>query len=183
MWNASGLMVCCFMRDIDPAALAAEVAGVDDRDVEERREELAALEPALVLVDGEHALEAHVPGELPEQALVGLEQHPASHAEIHGRASQTRECNDQRELGLKVANEFVVRRDQFASFSLGKSHIKAIIEAGSLLEDRQVVRRHAEDEHGDGGLVDGAEAASRRGSYHSPPRLLAAAAGYVFMRP
>ena len=42
---------------IDPAPLAAEVAGVDDRDVEERREELPALHPALVLVDRERALE------------------------------------------------------------------------------------------------------------------------------
>ncbi len=61
-------------RDIDPAALAAQVAGIDDRDVEERREELAALEAGFVPLDGEHALQAHVPGELPEETFIGFEE-------------------------------------------------------------------------------------------------------------
>ena len=76
---------------IDPAALAAEVAGVDDRDVQERREQLAAAQPPLVLVDRQGALEAHVVDELPEQPLVGFEQHALGELERreqgHGETS------------------------------------------------------------------------------------------------
>ena len=71
--TSSGSIASMLGGHIDPAALAAEVAAIDDRDVQERRKDLAALEPAFVLLDGEHALEAHVPGELPEQPLVGFE--------------------------------------------------------------------------------------------------------------
>ena len=66
---------------IDPAALAAQVAAVDDREVQKRREELAALEPAFVALHREHALDAEVPGELPEQALVGGAQYSRTHLE------------------------------------------------------------------------------------------------------
>jgi hypothetical protein len=69
---------------VHPAALAAEVAGVDDGDVQERREHLAALEPQLVPVDGQGGAEAHVVGELPQEALVGLDEHPLGHLQEHG---------------------------------------------------------------------------------------------------
>ncbi len=65
--------------DVHPAALAAQVAAVDDRDVEERREVFAALEAALVLLHGQHALPAHVPGQLPQEALVRFDQHSPGH--------------------------------------------------------------------------------------------------------
>ena len=61
--------------DVDPAALAAQLAAGDHRDEEERREIFAALQPALVLLDRQHALDAEVPGELPEQPRVGSVQH------------------------------------------------------------------------------------------------------------
>ena len=64
---------------VDPATLAAQVAAVDDRDVEEGRKHLALFQPAFVLLNGEHPLPAHVPDQLPEEALVGLEQDALSH--------------------------------------------------------------------------------------------------------
>ena len=86
--SASGLIVSCLARDVDPAALAAQIAAIDDGDVQERRKDLAALEPLLVLVDGEHALPAHVPGQLPQQTLVGFEQHAFGHFQKHGCTSR-----------------------------------------------------------------------------------------------
>ncbi len=64
---------------IDPAALAAQVAAIDDRDVQKRRKDLAAPQPPLVPLDRQHALEAHVPGQLPEEPLVGLQQQTLRH--------------------------------------------------------------------------------------------------------
>ena len=86
-------------RHIDPAALAAEVAAVDDRDVEERRKELAPLEPRLVLLHRAHALEAEIPGQLPEQPLVGFQQQAFGEAEVHRQlsfrcATNCWHCND-----------------------------------------------------------------------------------------
>src|SRR4051812_45499956 len=51
---------------INPAALATKVAGIEDRNVEKRREIFAALDAALELLDREHAFHAEVPGELPD---------------------------------------------------------------------------------------------------------------------
>ena len=41
--------------DVDPASLAAEVAGIDDREVEERREDDPAALSRLEALHGEHA--------------------------------------------------------------------------------------------------------------------------------
>src|SRR5262249_6881587 len=69
---------------IDPATLAAQVAAIDDRDIQERRKNLAPLQPALVLLDREHPLPAHIPGQLPEKALIGFEEHALGQLEQHG---------------------------------------------------------------------------------------------------
>src|SRR5262245_26252658 len=71
------------LRDIDPAALTAQIAAIDDRHIEKRRKYLAALEPAFVFFDGQHALQAHVPRELEEQALIGFEEHSLEETEVH----------------------------------------------------------------------------------------------------
>ena len=68
---------------IDPTALTAQVATVDDRDVDERRKELAPLHPAFESLNGQHPLEAKVVGELPQQALVSFEEEAFGHAKIH----------------------------------------------------------------------------------------------------
>ena len=52
--------------DVDPAALAAQLAARDYRDEEERREVLAALAPPLVQLDRAHALDPEVVDELRE---------------------------------------------------------------------------------------------------------------------
>ena len=56
---------------IHPAALATEVARVDDGKIEERGEVFAALDAPLELLDRQHPLHAEVPGELPQATLVG----------------------------------------------------------------------------------------------------------------
>jgi len=56
--------------DVHPAALAAQVAGIDDREVEERREVFATLHAPLEPLDRQHALHAEVPRRLPQAALV-----------------------------------------------------------------------------------------------------------------
>ena len=81
--HASRLDLLLLGRHIDPAALAAQVAAVGDRDVEKRGIELAACQPLLVLADRANAFESGIPSQFPEQALVRLEQHSFGHAEIH----------------------------------------------------------------------------------------------------
>jgi hypothetical protein len=78
-----GLNDLLLVGDIDPAALAAKVAGIDDGDIKERREKLTAFEAAFVPLDGEHALEAHVPRELPEETLVSFEKEAFRELEHH----------------------------------------------------------------------------------------------------
>src|SRR5581483_9252425 len=58
--------------DLDPAALAPQIAAVDDRDVQEGREVFAAGEPPLELLDRPDPLEPEVVAELPEDLRVGL---------------------------------------------------------------------------------------------------------------
>src|SRR5262249_41584349 len=57
--------------DVHPAALAAQVAGVDDREVEEGRKIFAAAQAALEALDGQHPLHAEIPHELTEQPRIG----------------------------------------------------------------------------------------------------------------
>src|SRR4029078_8407572 len=54
-------------RHIDPASLTAHVAHIDDRDVEKRREEFAALEPRFVPLHGADAFAPEIPRQLPQQ--------------------------------------------------------------------------------------------------------------------
>src|SRR5439155_13343884 len=78
--------------DIDPATLAAQVAAVDDRHVKERREVCPSFQTAFVSLDGQHAFPAHVPGQLPEQALIGFEQQALGHLQEHGSLSVRSGC-------------------------------------------------------------------------------------------
>src|SRR5205085_2385111 len=80
--------------DVDPATLAAEVAAIDDGDVEEGRKKFAALEPALVTLHGAHALKAHVVRQLPYEPLIRFQQHTFRHPQIH---RQTR-CKEYQEV-------------------------------------------------------------------------------------
>ena len=57
--------------DIHPAALAAQVAGVQDGEVEKRREELAVLNPLFEELDGADAFVTEVPKKFPEAPRVG----------------------------------------------------------------------------------------------------------------
>ena len=63
-----------FGSHVDPTTLAAEVATVDDRDVEKRRKELATCQSPFVLLNRPGAFEAKIPGQLPEQPLIGFGQ-------------------------------------------------------------------------------------------------------------
>lgn len=75
-----------FAGDVDPAALAAEVAGIDDRDVEERGEEFAAFEASFMFLDGAPAAEAGLVGEIPEEAFIGFEEEAFGEAKVHHEA-------------------------------------------------------------------------------------------------
>ena len=55
---------------IDPASLAAQVAGVDDRDVEERRKVLPLPKPALEPLHRQHSFHAEVPEKLTEATRI-----------------------------------------------------------------------------------------------------------------
>ena len=70
-------------RHVNPAALATQVAAVDDRNVKERGKELAPLQAAPVFHDRADPAQAHDPEELPGQTLVGLQQEPLGHLQIH----------------------------------------------------------------------------------------------------
>jgi len=70
-------------RHIHPASLATKITTVDDRDVDERREELAAFHLAFKPFDRQHSLEAEVVCQLPQQTFVGFKQQPFGHAQIH----------------------------------------------------------------------------------------------------
>jgi hypothetical protein len=71
--------------DIDPAALTAEVAGVDNGNVKKWRKIFAAAEAALEFLDREHSFEPEIPGELPQAALVGCSQGSIDEAREHVR--------------------------------------------------------------------------------------------------
>ena len=66
---------------IDPAPLAAQVAAIDDGDVEKRRKYFSFFQLALEALHGEHALESEVIGKLPEEPCI----HGAHHAIGEGR--------------------------------------------------------------------------------------------------
>src|SRR3989449_2091220 len=68
---------------IHPAALATEVARVDDGKIEERGEVFAALDAPLELLDRQHPLHAEVPDKLPQATLVGRAQDAAGKSGQH----------------------------------------------------------------------------------------------------
>jgi len=72
-------------RDVHPAALAAEVAGIEHGDVKERRKVLALFQPFFKPLHTPHPAPAEVVGKLPEQTLICLEQNPFGHSEVHKR--------------------------------------------------------------------------------------------------
>src|SRR5207245_7755473 len=104
-------------RHVDPATLAAQVAAIDDRHVQKRREHLPAPEPLLVLLHGKHALPPHVPGELPQEPLVGFKQKALGHFPVHRCLSLS--CARQRASGTWITN---ARR---AEISLSSNQAKA----------------------------------------------------------
>ena len=64
---------------LHPASLATEIATVDHRNVEERREIVALLDALLEFLDRAHAFVAEVIGELPENPLVDGGDHSLGH--------------------------------------------------------------------------------------------------------
>ena len=70
--------------DIDPAALAAEVAGVQDGDVEEGREELALLHALLVQHHRTRPLVAEIPADLRQAKRIDGAQDAGGEGEEHG---------------------------------------------------------------------------------------------------
>ena len=65
--------------DVYPAALALEVATVDDGNVEEGGEVFALFHPLFVKHDGAGSFDSEVPEEFPYEAFVGLEQNAFGH--------------------------------------------------------------------------------------------------------
>ena len=70
--------------DIHPAALAAQVAGVQDREVEEGRKIFTALDAALEFLDREQPLHAEIPHELSKQPRVGRAEDAEGELWKHG---------------------------------------------------------------------------------------------------
>src|SRR5687767_14882529 len=56
---------------VHPATLATEVAGVEDREVQERRKIIATANAPFELLHRKHAFDAEVPGEFPKQPRIG----------------------------------------------------------------------------------------------------------------
>jgi len=95
-------------RDIDPATLAAQVAGVDDRDIEEWWEEFAAFEPRFVQLNRADAFDSEIPDEFPEQPFIGFEQQTFGKSKIHGEPIIARRNEPRSECGLIQDSEDVV---------------------------------------------------------------------------
>ena len=69
--------------DINPAALATQVAAVDDRDIQERGEEFSPFEAFFVLVNRQGAFEAKVVSQFPDKSFVCLHENPFGHFQVH----------------------------------------------------------------------------------------------------
>src|SRR5262245_36426594 len=72
---------------INPAALATQVATVNDRDIEERRKVFAATDSLLELLDREHSLDAKIPRKFPEAPHVSGSQCSIDKAREHAKRS------------------------------------------------------------------------------------------------
>lgn len=62
-----------FRTNVDPTSLASQITAIDDRKVEERREELAFLEPSFVFVNAQKAANAERPASFQEEAFIGFD--------------------------------------------------------------------------------------------------------------
>src|SRR5205823_3357299 len=69
---------------VHPAALAAQVAGIQDREIQERRKIFTALDAALELLDGQQPLHTEIPHEFPEQPRVGRAEDAERELRKHG---------------------------------------------------------------------------------------------------
>jgi len=69
---------------VHPAALAAQIAAINNRDVQEGRKDLAFFQALLVLFHREHALDAHVPEQLPQQPFIRFQQQTTGQLQKHG---------------------------------------------------------------------------------------------------
>src|SRR5207249_1697719 len=78
------------LLDIYPAALAAKVAGVDDREIEKRRKIVAAFDAPLEFLHGQNPLHAEVPGKFPQATLVGCAQDAGGEGGEHDLLFRTR---------------------------------------------------------------------------------------------
>ena len=72
-----------WLVDIDPAALAAEIAGVQNRNVEKRREVLAALHPIFVQLHRARPFKSEIPRHLQQKAGIGGAQNTAAELKYH----------------------------------------------------------------------------------------------------
>lgn len=88
---------------VHPAALAAQVAGVQNREVEEGRKIFAALDAALEFFDREQALHAEIPQELPEQPHIGRAEDAEGELWKHGRAEWSIRAAFQKETSSVIA--------------------------------------------------------------------------------
>ena len=69
---------------IHPATLAAQVAGVDNGKVEERRKIFAAFDAPFEFLHRQRPLDAEVPGELPQATLVSRAEDAGGEGGKHG---------------------------------------------------------------------------------------------------
>jgi hypothetical protein len=70
-------------RNVDPAALAAKIAAIDDRDVEKWGEKVAPPETLLVFLNRSSTLKRKVVRQLPKQSQIGFGQQTFGVAEVH----------------------------------------------------------------------------------------------------
>lgn len=68
---------------IDPATLAAEIAAVDDRNVQKGRKELPSLDSLAVLLHAPKTFPARLIHQLPEKSLVGFHEQSFGHPQVH----------------------------------------------------------------------------------------------------
>jgi hypothetical protein len=70
-------------RYVHPAALTAQIATVNNGNVEEWWEELTMLQPPLMFLNRAHAFPAHIPDKLPHKSLIGFKQEAFGKSKVH----------------------------------------------------------------------------------------------------
>lgn len=68
---------------VDPTSLASKVAGVDDGDVQKRREKFPAFQPSFMLLYASKSAKTREIRKLPKEAFVGFEQQSLGEPKIH----------------------------------------------------------------------------------------------------